>query len=64
MTLPKDSDDHMPPDDKPGLSADEIAVLTFWLDRGATAELTVRDALAPVAARPALERALGAAPTP
>lgn len=61
MTLPKTSDDFMPPDDKPGLSPDELAALEFWLDRGASPELTVAAALAPSApeaARPALERAV------
>ena len=64
MTLPKTSDDFMPPDDKPGLSPDELAALEFWLDRGASPELTVAAALAPSApdaARPALERAAGRA---
>jgi len=66
MTLPKTSDDYMPPDDKPGLTPDELAALEFWLDRGASPELTVAAALtpaAPEAARPALERAArGAVP--
>lgn len=57
MKLPKDSDDHMPPDDKPSLSPAELAALTFFIDRGAPKDLKVRDALAPEAARTALEKA-------
>ena len=57
IKLPKDSDDHMPPDDKPSLTAAELAALTFFIDRGAPKDLKVRDALAPEAARTALEKA-------
>ncbi len=64
MTLPKDSDDHMPPDNKPSLTPEDLALLRFWLERGASADLRVRDALAPVAARPALERAAAGSASP
>lgn len=57
MKLPKDSDDHMPPDDKPGFSAEELALLEYWIDRGASEELTVKDALSPAASRGLLEAA-------
>lgn len=57
IRLPKDSDDHMPPDDKPELSPAELAALTFFIDRGAPKDLKVRDTLAPPAARVALEKA-------
>ncbi len=57
MKLPKDSDDHMPPDDKPTLSPAELAALTFFIDRGAPKDLKVKDALAPEGARAALEAA-------
>jgi hypothetical protein len=57
MKLPKDNDDHMPPDDKPAFTPAELAALTFFLDRGAPKDLKVKDALAPEAARAALEKA-------
>jgi len=57
MKLPKDSDDHMPPDDKPGLTPAELAALTFFIDRGAPKDLKVKDTLAPEGARSALEAA-------
>ena len=57
IQLPKDSDDHMPPDDKPTLAPAELATLVFFLDRGAPKDLKVRDALAPEAARAALVQA-------
>lgn len=57
MKLPKDNDDHMPPDDKPAFTPAELAALTFFIDRGAPKDLKVKDALAPEAARAALEKA-------
>ena len=44
LLLPKDDDDHMPPEEKPQLTADEQAVLTWWVDAGAKADLKVKDA--------------------
>ena len=35
IQLPLDEDDHMPPDGKPQLTADEIALLKWWIDAGA-----------------------------
>ncbi|MCC6521376.1 MAG: hypothetical protein IT373_01820 [Polyangiaceae bacterium] len=57
MTLPASDDDHMPPKGRPGPTAEEIATISFWIDRGATLELRVRDALVPDGARAVLARA-------
>ena len=35
IELPKDDDDHMPPEGKPDIEVHEIAVLKWWLDSGA-----------------------------
>jgi mono/diheme cytochrome c family protein len=58
MLLPMDDDDRMPPEGKPGPTPAERDAIRFWLERGATDTLRVRDALAPVNARGVLERAL------
>jgi hypothetical protein len=63
MLLPQDDDDRMPPEGKPGPKPEEIAVIKFWIDRGASAGLRVRDALPPASARTVLERALQNAPS-
>jgi len=55
-------DNHMPPANKPQPSAEEIALVGFWIDRGATPTLRVRDALPPAKARALLEQALAANP--
>ncbi len=47
MTLPKEHDDHMPPSDKPQPTEQEIAVLKWWIDAGAKADVLVKDAGAP-----------------
>ena len=41
--LPMEDDDHMPPDGKPQLSPDEIALLESWIDSGADTELTLAE---------------------
>lgn len=62
MLLPPGDDDRMPPEGKPGPTPAERDVIRFWIERGATDALRVRDALSPVNARGVLERALGAPP--
>ncbi|HEX2877660.1 MAG TPA: c-type cytochrome domain-containing protein, partial [Polyangiaceae bacterium] len=64
MLLPETDDDHMPPEGKPGPKAEERALIEFWIERGASPTLKVRDALAPTVSRSLLEHALGGpAPT-
>jgi MYXO-CTERM domain-containing protein len=58
LLLPATADDHMPPEGKAGPTPGQIAVLRFWIERGANATLRVRDALAPPASRAELEKAL------
>ena len=53
--LPEDDDKHMPPKGKPQLTESQIALLTWWIDQGATfdkkvADLKVNDAIRPVLA--------------
>ena len=40
LLLPLHHDDHMPPDGKPQPSADEIALLQWWIDAGAPGDKT------------------------
>ncbi|SKB68960.1 c-type cytochrome domain-containing protein [Dyadobacter psychrophilus] len=39
--LPENEDEHMPPKGKPQLTADQIALLTWWIDQGAPADKKV-----------------------
>ncbi|UFH54552.1 c-type cytochrome domain-containing protein [Spirosoma sp. KNUC1025] len=53
--LPEEDDHHMPPKGKPQLTESQIAILTWWIDQGATfdkkvSELKVNDAIRPVLA--------------
>ncbi|WP_080238212.1 c-type cytochrome domain-containing protein [Spirosoma rigui] len=53
--LPEDDDDHMPPKGKTQLTEGQIALLTWWIDQGASfdkkvADLQVNDAIRPVLA--------------
>lgn len=61
LLLPIADDDRMPPEGKPGPTPEEIALIAFWIDRGALTTLKVKDALAPVASRALLERIAGGA---
>jgi mono/diheme cytochrome c family protein len=63
MKLPLDDDDRMPPEGKPGPTPEELAVIAFWIDRGASQALRVRDTLAPANGRSVLEAALAKAPS-
>ncbi len=45
--LPKDDDDHMPPSDEPQLTKEEIAVLKWWIENGASETTTVASIKAP-----------------
>ncbi len=35
MELPENDDEHMPPEDKPDVTADELLLIKWWLDQGA-----------------------------
>ncbi len=48
---PTSDDEHMPPEDKPQLTADELDLISFWIDSGASADQKVRDVLVPDGAR-------------
>jgi hypothetical protein len=61
VLLPLDDDDHMPPKDKPQPEPGELAILRFWIERGANDKVLLRDTVPPADARALLERALSAA---
>ncbi|WP_395736792.1 c-type cytochrome domain-containing protein [Prosthecobacter sp.] len=52
--LPKDDDDHMPPSDEPQLTKEEVAVLTWWIENGASETATVASVKAPAEVEGAL----------
>lgn len=47
LSLPKDDDDAMPPEDKPQPTAQEIALIKWWVTAGADGALKVKDAQLP-----------------
>jgi uncharacterized membrane protein len=61
IQLPVTDEKHMPPAGKPQPSEDEIAVLTWWIDAGASADKTVAALKPTVIAMRALEAMFGAA---
>jgi mono/diheme cytochrome c family protein len=57
MTLPAGNDERMPPDEKPAPSSDEIQLVRWWIDRGASEGTRVRDGVVPDGARALLSQA-------
>lgn len=64
MLLPLEDENHMPPDGKPQPSADDLALLAWWIDAGAPEEVTVGDLQPPAAIIRILESRFGTAPAP
>jgi uncharacterized membrane protein len=60
MTLPMDDDAHMPPSGKPQPTADDIALLRWWIDVGAPANRSVADLKPPPAILNLLKARAGA----
>lgn len=52
--LPEADDDHMPPKGKPQLSESQIALLSWWIEQGASADKKVSDLTVPEHIKPAL----------
>ena len=63
MTLPAGNDERMPPDEKPAPSNDEIQLVRWSIDRGASEGTRVRDGVVPDGARALLSQAAIAAPS-
>ena len=47
MALPLDHDDHKPPSNKPQPTEQELALVKWWIDAGAKADVAVKDAGVP-----------------
>ena len=59
IELEEDDEEHMPPEGKPQLSADELTVLKWWIDSGADPEKKVKDLELPDPVRKALDEVAG-----
>ncbi len=60
ITLPLEEDDHMPPAKKPQISPDELAVLKWWVEQGADANLKADDAAIPAEIQKQVQSTLAA----
>ena len=43
LALPLDDDEHMPPDGKPQLSTNHLAIINWWLNAGAPTDKVIRE---------------------
>lgn len=72
IALPLDDDEHMPPEDKDQLTKEEIALLTWWINEGASETQTLDkakrtaeiDGILAVVLKDKLKPAVAAAPAP
>ena len=64
LRLPIEDEDHMPPEGKPQPSADDLALLAWWIDAGAPAEAKVADLKPPAAIVQILQARFKTAPAP
>lgn len=62
--LPLDDDDHMPPEDEPQLTKQEVDVLTFWVKAGAKEKGTIAEAKPDKDAAAAIAHVIGNLPKP
>ena len=58
MRLPRAHDERMPPADEPDVTEAEIALIAFWIERGAEPSLRVKDSLPPDEVRELLKEAV------
>lgn len=63
ILLPEDDDEHMPPEGKPQISPEELALLRWWIEQGASNTMTVKDAKLPEETKPLVEKLLAAPST-
>lgn len=62
IALPMDDDEHMPPEGKDQLTAEETALLRWWVQQGASATQKVAEAKFPAETQAAVDAALKAQP--
>lgn len=53
--LPIDDDERMPPDEKPGLTPEQLTVIKWWINEGASNELKVSEAQFPAEIAPLIK---------
>jgi hypothetical protein len=63
LLLPAEDENHMPPEGKPQPSADDITLLRWWIDAGASADAKAADLKPPAAVARILGARLGAPQT-
>lgn len=56
MGLPKDDDEHMPPEGKPPLEDHELAVVKWWIDNGADPKKALKDFEVPAPIKEAIAK--------
>ena len=57
--LPEGDDDHMPPKGKPQLSPDQVSLISWWIDQGASADKKVSELKTPDQLKPVLAKLAG-----
>jgi uncharacterized membrane protein len=63
MNLPMEDEDHMPPEGKPDIEDPEVAIITWWIDRGADPKKSLTEYDVPAPIKEALLKTAATAPT-
>ena len=63
IELPKDDEDHMPPEGKPNIEAHEIAILKWWIDNGADSKKKIGELDLPAPIKEAISMLIPSAAT-
>ncbi len=56
MALPKDDDEHMPPEGKPAIEDGEVAIIKWWIDSGADPKKTISEFEVPAPIKEAIAK--------
>ena len=56
MLLPKDDDEHMPPEGKPDIEEHEIAIVKWWIDNGADPKKSLKEFEVPTEIKEAIAK--------
>jgi uncharacterized membrane protein len=56
IALPKDDEEHMPPEGKPDIEESEIAIIKWWIDNGADPKKSIKEFEVPAAIKEAIAK--------
>ncbi|MES2920241.1 MAG: c-type cytochrome domain-containing protein [Verrucomicrobiota bacterium] len=62
IALPKDDEEHMPPEGKPQIEDSEVAIIKWWIDNGADPKKSIKEFEVPAAIKEAIAKLVPGSP--